>query len=114
MDTTCGGGLNSICIQPDGSVCPCVNSVRNDSKLGNILDDELKTIMLKSKKDEFTKANIITKSECNNCQLKFVCLGGCKADNLWNNKLVTDRHYFCESNKKFINGIFEQILHDIE
>lgn len=72
---TCGG--NSI-IEHNGDLYPCDHFVYPEYKLGNILQDDLKTMMTSEAQTKFgiDKRNSLP-SKCLRCEWKFACNGEC-------------------------------------
>lgn len=76
----CGIGL-SLGIDSNGEIYPCDEFV---NKLGNILDDNLKSHLIRAVKiNEETEINNM--KYCQECDLRYICLGGCKAKNYQEN-----------------------------
>ena len=76
----CGIGI-SIGIDSNGDVYPCDVF---ENKQGNILISDLHVLMESLLKlNESTEVDCIEK--CRTCDLKYICLGGCKAKNLHSN-----------------------------
>lgn len=75
----CGAvGLNQITVQPNGDVCICQGDSRSsDTIVGNIIIDDINTILNNSKNDKWLKMYTVDKSECKNCPAISVCGGGC-------------------------------------
>lgn len=72
---TCGG--NSI-IEHNGDLYPCDHFVYPEYRLGNIIQDDLKEMMLSEKQIKFglDKRNALP-SKCYSCQWRFACNGEC-------------------------------------
>lgn len=72
----CGIGI-SIGIDSNGDIYPCDAFV---NKQGNICDHNIKEVIKNGIAiNEFSEIDNI--EQCNKCDLKYVCLGGCKAKN---------------------------------
>lgn len=73
----CGIGL-SIGIDSNGDIYPCDEFV---NKTGHLLSEDLSEVLQKTV--EINRATQINKMPyCQKCDLKYICLGGCKAKNL--------------------------------
>lgn len=75
----CGAvGLNQITVQPDGNVCICQGDSRSsDAIVGNVITDEIGTILNNRKNKKWLEMYTIDKCECKNCPAISVCGGGC-------------------------------------
>ncbi|MCP4761963.1 MAG: radical SAM protein [archaeon] len=76
INNYCDAGLNQLVIEPNGVIRPCVCLSKN---IGNILDDNMKTIW---EQDEYLnnlrKLSFIPEV-CKNCKYAHICRGGCRA-----------------------------------
>lgn len=72
---TCGG--NSI-IEHNGDLYPCDHFVYPEYRLGNVLQDDLKTMMLSERQTKFglNKRNLLP-GKCLRCEWRFACNGEC-------------------------------------
>lgn len=79
----CGAGMGVLSIDPQGNVYPCQSLHSEKFKLGNLLTNSLNTILknplLKYIKEYF---NIDYIPVCKDCNLKYICAGGCRAATL--------------------------------
>ena len=75
----CGAvGLNQITVQPNGNVCICQGDSRSsDTIIGNIITDDINTILNNSKNNKWLEMYTIDKPECKKCPAISVCGGGC-------------------------------------
>ncbi|MCL2821687.1 MAG: thioether cross-link-forming SCIFF peptide maturase [Firmicutes bacterium] len=82
----CGVGGEYLCISPRGSIYPC-HRFDNDKKylMGNVLhqanDQKIESIK-SSIVSYFSSSNLLTKKHCQDCFAKFLCSGGCAANNI--------------------------------
>ncbi len=74
----CGSGNEYLAVTPDGELYPCHQFVGNTAFLMGTVDDG---ITHRDIKEDFTRANLLEKLECQNCWAKFHCSGGCNANN---------------------------------
>lgn len=76
----CGAGLGIISIDPLGNVYPCHNLHYKEFSYGNILEEPLLDL-IKSDRSIFfrTKLNIDSIEGCKDCNLRYICFGGCRA-----------------------------------
>jgi len=91
----CGAvGLNQITVQPNGSVCICQGDSRSsDTIVGNIVADDISTILNNEKNNQWLEMYTIDRPECRNCEAISVCGGGCplQAEALFGNRKDLDR-----------------------
>ena len=74
----CGFGQN-ISIQPDGKVRACAES--QNELIGNVETDSILTIR-KHLRSVFRKTSLNNMAECDECDIRYMCGGGCRVDNL--------------------------------
>jgi radical SAM protein with 4Fe4S-binding SPASM domain len=100
----CGIGI-SIGIDSNGDIYPCDAFI---NKQGNILDDNLNNI-IKNNIDINEISEIDNIEKCSNCDLKYICLGGCKAKNYKVNGSYIEP--ICDEKSKYIKYV--QMVYDI-
>lgn len=80
----CGSGINAISVSPTGNIFPCVLLMNEKYRMGDLLSqsgvNKFKRERLKRIKSDL----ISTKMECQSCDYKWFCGGGCRADNIYN------------------------------
>lgn len=76
----CGAGMGLLSIDPLGNVYPCQSLHVDKFKIGNLLTNSL-DVILKSTTISYIKEhfNIDYISRCKDCNLKYICGGGCRA-----------------------------------
>ena len=96
----CGAGSEYVAVTPEGHLYPCHQFVgEEDFKLGDVFTG----IDNKKIREEFRKANVFTKEDCNNCWAKFYCSGGCHANAYYTNMNILKPYKIgCEMEKKRI------------
>jgi len=72
----CDAGLNQLVVDPEGNLKPCVCL---DEKLGNILNDDMKTIWNKNRFLINIRQLKFLPFECSKCKYLSMCRGGCRA-----------------------------------
>jgi radical SAM protein with 4Fe4S-binding SPASM domain len=78
--THCGSGINSINVNPNGDVFPCVKMENADKFITNLLDiDAVEKIKL-NRNRILNNELVNTKKQCIGCDIKFFCGGGCRAE----------------------------------
>lgn len=74
----CGSGCEYMAVTPWGDLYPCHQFVGDeDYKMGDIYSG----ISNIKKREEFSRCNIYSREECDDCWAKLYCSGGCAANN---------------------------------
>ena len=91
----CGAvGLNQITIQPNGDICICQgDSKSSDSKVGNIMENEISDILNNIKNNKWLEMYTIDRKECHYCEALSICGGGCpiQAEALFGDRKKLDK-----------------------
>jgi len=97
----CGAGTSTLSISPDGDVFPCQMLHHPDFCCGNIKEDTLESIYHSSEVlNGLRKLKIDMIDDCKNCDIRYLCGGGCRANSFWLNNNLMSKDYFCEYNKQ--------------
>ena len=76
--SACGAGNEYFSVVPNGDIYPCHQFAGNkDFLMGNVRDGILKKDIRKS----FAENSLFTREDCSDCFAKFICSGGCSANN---------------------------------
>jgi len=76
--SACGAGNEYFSVAPNGDIYPCHQFVGDDKfKMGNVYDRKID----KSIREVFATNCLFTRKGCENCFAKFICSGGCSANN---------------------------------
>lgn len=76
--SACGAGNEYFSVVPNGDIYPCHQFAGNkDFLLGNVKDG----IKNSGIRNQFAENSLFTRKECDNCFAKFICSGGCSANN---------------------------------
>lgn len=80
MRKYCGAGMGLLSLDPLGNVYPCQSLHRDKFKMGNLLTNSLNDI-LRSQVVKYIKEhlNIDYIPTCKDCNVKYICGGGCRA-----------------------------------
>ena len=79
--TTCQAASITFSIDPEGFVFPCQSFHFPDFCFGNLLKDSFKDVYYSTKAEMLRVANDVNyKEKCNNCNVKYICSGGCVAN----------------------------------
>jgi len=99
----CGSFLT---INYNGDVYPCDNFIGySDLKFGNIVVDELKTILESEKYNTFLDRVNAINSDCTGCEWYHICKGGCPFFSFIFNQDFSDRNYLCEARKRIFKHV---------
>ena len=77
FDDACEGHL---VIEHNGDVYPCDFFVREDTKLGNVLVDDIRDLARSRGRAEFAAAKGAARAACGDCRFWPICHGGCVKD----------------------------------
>ncbi|MCX6232533.1 MAG: anaerobic sulfatase maturase [Bacteroidetes bacterium] len=90
---------NYLVLEHNGDVFSCDYLVGTDTNLGNIEQNKLIEMLNSNQQIDFGKEKTNMHTDCNNCRWLRFCYGGCLKyrDN------ETNKNYFCESWKQFLN-----------
>lgn len=76
----CTACKETIAIDSNGDIYPCQALIKKELKIGNIFEKVLiKTINKSSIAKSFDAFSLDQINECNNCNIKYICGGGCRA-----------------------------------
>ena len=76
--SACGAGNEYFSVVPNGDIYPCHQFAGNkDFLMGNVFDG----IARKDIREQFSENSLFTREDCGNCFAKFICSGGCSANN---------------------------------
>ena len=98
--SACGAGNEYFSVVPNGDIYPCHQFAGDkEFRMGNVFEGKPdKTI-----RDRFKNSCLFTRKKCENCFAKFICSGGCSANNYHFNGDVNEPYEItCEMMKKRI------------
>ena len=76
--SACGAGNEYFSVVPNGDLYPCHQFAGDPKwKMGNVFEGELD----KDIRGKFAKSCLFTRKKCGDCFAKFICSGGCSANN---------------------------------
>lgn len=96
--SACGAGNEYFSVLPNGDLYPC-HQFASDKEfyLGNVWEG----ITHPEIREQFKNACLFTRKECSDCFAKFICSGGCNANNYhFNGDIDKPYHVTCEMMKK--------------
>ncbi len=108
----CEVGKEMVSIAADGSIYPCHMLHDNELRMGNILQDELGSI-LKSENNVFNFLNVEEVNGCKDCSYRYLCGGGCRGRSWLYNKTLTDRDSYCPFIKTFYRETVKRLKETI-
>ncbi len=98
--SACGAGNEYFSVVPNGDIYPC-HQFAGDSKwrMGSVLEGTLNAELRK----QFAESCLFTRKKCGDCFAKFICSGGCNANNYhYNGDINTPYEMTCAMMKKRI------------
>ncbi|MCK5847661.1 MAG: SPASM domain-containing protein [Caldisericia bacterium] len=101
--TSCGAGVEYLSVSPDGDLYPCHQFDGNSEfKIGSIKDGITNLAIV----EKFRSAtNLNSKKECKTCWARYLCGGGCSANNnRMNGSLTASWEIGCEIQKTRIEA----------
>ena len=107
--SACGAGNEYFSVTPNGDIYPCHQFAGDkDFLMGNVYEGKLnKTI-----RDKFASSCLFTRAECGDCYAKFICSGGCSANNYhFEGDINKPYKLTCEMMKKRIECAMHSLAH---
>ena len=98
--SACGAGNEYFSVVPNGDIYPCHQFAGDkDFVMGNVFTGELNQKIRK----KFAESCLFTRKKCEGCFCKFICSGGCNANNYHYNGDINEPYEMtCEMMKKRI------------
>ena len=76
--SACGAGNEYFSVLPNGDIYPCHQFASDaEFKMGNVFEGKLD----RSIREKFKNSCLFTRKKCGDCFAKFICSGGCSANN---------------------------------
>lgn len=104
----CGAGSHLLSINADGSVYPCHFMMQDALMVGNIITDSIESILSQANKHTCAM-KIDNIAECNECDYKYLCGGGCRA-NAYKGFGRIKKSSDCEFYKSYYGKILSEII----
>lgn len=100
----CGVGSASLCIDSNGDLYPCYNTMVEEFRVGNVLEDDLTELWSKSPVlEELRSLNVDEMNQqCAECLVRYYCGGGCRGETYYRYKDIRAPYPFCEDTQKTI------------
>jgi radical SAM protein with 4Fe4S-binding SPASM domain len=110
---SCGSGTQTLLLDADGSVYPCINTTLPRLRLGNIADAPK---VLLARGGQFGETLDISSSAhpCHACYVKRWCLAGCPGETLQQEGSLSRRHWNCQDLQQTISFVMWHLAQQSE
>lgn len=107
--SACGAGNEYFSVTPNGDIYPCHQFAGDkDFLMGNVFEGKLD----KDIREKFASSCLFTREECGDCFAKFICSGGCSANNYhFEGDINKPYKLTCEMMKKRIECAMHSLAH---
>ena len=107
--SACGAGNEYFSVVPNGDIYPCHQFAGDkDFLMGNVFEGKLN----QSIRDKFASSCLFTREKCDSCFAKFICSGGCAANNYhYNGDINKPYEITCAMMKKRIECAMHSLAH---
>jgi uncharacterized protein len=76
--SACGAGNEYFSVTPNGDIYPCHQFAGNEKfRMGSVYEGIIRPDI----REQFKNSCLFTREKCENCFAKFICSGGCSANN---------------------------------
>jgi radical SAM protein with 4Fe4S-binding SPASM domain len=108
---SCGTGLQTLLIDSDGSLYPCINTACREFNIGNIREEgfDFSLVWANSQilKDYREKTSVDSlQNSCSGCPLRYWCLGCCRGETYTVKGDISTAAYNCDEMKEAIIEMF--------
>jgi radical SAM protein with 4Fe4S-binding SPASM domain len=106
---TCGTGSQTLLLDADGAVYPCINLVSPEFRAGNIKTEPLGHIWCRSEvlRDVRERVRVTARTEtCARCLVRHWCMGGCRGETFATTGRLDAPSATCGLNRKAILEMF--------
>jgi radical SAM protein with 4Fe4S-binding SPASM domain len=110
VKSCCGAGRNCISVAYDGRVYPCHMLHYDQFCLGSIFESDIEDILNDEVRSKFISLNVERFSQCSDCELKYLCGGGCRARAFLSLGSIFDKDSYCALIKVFNEQYFKVLL----
>jgi radical SAM protein with 4Fe4S-binding SPASM domain len=104
---SCGSGTQTLLLQADGSVYPCINGTLAWARLGTTADDP-EAILRKGAQWGDTLSVNSARHPCYGCAVKRWCLAGCPGETIQREGSLQSQHWDCADLKEAITWMMWQ------
>ncbi len=104
----CGTGSQTLLLDADGTVYPCINLAQPEMAVGNIRDTPLREIWRASARlaEVRTAVALESRAACRECWARHWCLGGCRGEVYANTGRLDAPSVSCRQNREAIVEAF--------
>ena len=104
----CGAGINAISILPNGDVFPCVKCEKIEYKICNIFNDGAISEIYNNARQILKNELVEYKDSCRECEIKYLCGGGCRAEEINGHICEYNCNYFKLAKDIFMEKIIAE------
>ena len=100
--SACGAGNEYFSVLPNGDIYPCHQFAGDkDFRMGSVFEGKLDENI----RNKFKNSCLFTRKKCDGCFAKFICSGGCSANNYhYNGDIDEPYEITCEMMKKRVEN----------
>lgn len=107
----CGAGQIIVSVDAGGNVYPCHMLHEKEFLMGNVLRENLDTILESSSiVKEFKETNADTIEDCKGCEYKYFCSTGCRARSYFQNGNIHRKDSYCELSRYFFDDLMSNVV----
>jgi radical SAM protein with 4Fe4S-binding SPASM domain len=108
---TCGTGTQTLLIQADGTIYPCINTTIPKLKLGHITEGKASAL---TKGISFGQSLSLDSPThpCNGCHVRRWCLAGCPGETMQQEGALNRPHWNCEDLKRTVTYVMWRLAHE--
>ncbi len=99
-----------LVVEHNGDVYPCDFFVKEEWKLGNVMDDPLASLIESAKAKRFASEKTRYSDECASCRWLELCNGGCLKDRINVQGESVRRTYLCSGYRMFFSRAHNELV----
>lgn len=105
----CGSGEHLISVGTDGSLYPCHMLMEDKFKIGNLLEGDALNLLTNNMNREYG-VTVDSMDNCQKCEFKYLCGGGCRARAYLITDKITNRDPFCPMYYNFFDEVMNNLI----